>query len=245
MRSCCPVGAPGFVLTARIRGRAARPFALLSCAPMAAPPDPHEPSAPVHGPPTPDLLVAARRGDEPAVRTLLERYLPGLRAFVRLNSGRLLRSKESCSDLVQSACREVLQHADDFVYGGEAGFKQWLYRTALRKIVHRADHWQAAKREVGRENAAGATEQDGVDVLSCYQAFYTPSQQAAAREELERVESAFDRLSEPHRQVIVMAKVLGMSRAEIGVELGRSELAVRTLLSRALAQLASELVAAR
>lgn len=42
--------------------------------------------------------------------------------------------------------------------------------------------------------------------------------------------------------MIVMAKILGMSRAEIGAEIGRTELAVRTLLSRALAQLATELV---
>jgi DNA-directed RNA polymerase specialized sigma24 family protein len=97
---------------------------------------------------THDLLRRARGGDAPAVRTLLERYLPGLRAFVRLNSGKALRSKDSCSDLVQSACREVLQHADNFEYGGEAGFKQWLYRTAMRKIAHRADHWRAAKRAV-------------------------------------------------------------------------------------------------
>jgi RNA polymerase sigma factor (sigma-70 family) len=199
------------------------------------------------GTPTPDLLEGAGRGDEPAVRTLLERYLPGLRAFVRLNSGKLVRSRESCSDLVQSACREVLQNTRGFVYGGEAGFRQWLYRTALRKIAHRVEHWQAAKRDVARDAvslpANDAPTADSAQLLACYQAFYTPSQQAQAREELARVESAFDRLSEPHRQVIVMAKLLGMSRAEIGAELGRSELAVRTLLSRALAQLATELVA--
>jgi RNA polymerase sigma factor (sigma-70 family) len=82
-------------------------------------------------------------------------------------------------------------------------------------------------------------------LLACYRAFYTPSQQAAAREELERVEGAFDRLPEQYRQVIVMAKIMGLSRAEIAVELGRTELAVRTLLSRALAQLATELVTPR
>jgi RNA polymerase sigma-70 factor (ECF subfamily) len=192
---------------------------------------------------TQELLRRARDGDEPSVRTLLERYLPGLRAFVRLNSGKLLRSRESCSDLVQSACREVLQNAADFAYGGEQGFKRWLYRTALRKIAHRHDYWRAEKRNADRElPAATGTSTGHADVLACYRAFYTPSQQAAAREELERVEAAFDRLPDAHRQVIVMAKVLGLSRAAIAAELGRSELAVRTLLSRALARLASELV---
>jgi RNA polymerase sigma-70 factor (ECF subfamily) len=193
---------------------------------------------------TQDLVRRAQDGDEPAVRTLLERYLPGLRAFVRLNSGKLLRSKESCSDLVQSACREVLQNAGAFAYGGEAGFKQWLYRAALRKIAHRHDHWRAEKRDVGRELPApeAGTTGESAGVLAAYRAFYTPSQQAAAREELERVEAAFDRLPDAHRQVIIMAKLLGLSRAEIAAEIGRSELAVRSLLSRALAQLASELV---
>lgn len=211
-----------------------------------ATPSEHDAVPPPDGTETPDLLRRAGRGDEPAVRTLLSRYLPGLRAFVRLHSGRLVRSKESCSDLVQSACREVLEHADDFVYGGEAGFKQWLYRTALRKIAHRAEYWRADRRDARREHAEVRTAgDDSLDVLDCYRAFYTPSQQAMAREELERVETAFDRLSGPYREVIVMAKVMGMSRAEIGVELGRSELAVRTLLSRALAQLANELVKVR
>lgn len=190
-----------------------------------------------------DLLGRARRGDEPAVRTLLERYLPGLRAFVRLNSGKLLRDRESCSDLVQSACREVLQNADKFVSGGEAGFKRWLYRTVLRKIAHRHEYWRAERRDVAREVAAIADDTTDANLLACYRAFYTPSQQAIAREELERVEAAFDRLPERHRDVIVMAKLLGLSRAEIAAELGRTELAVRTLLSRALAQLATELVA--
>ena len=107
---------------------------------------------PLDGTQTPDLLRRAGHGDEPAVRTLLSRYLPGLRAFVRLHSGKLVRSKESCSDLVQSACREVLEHASDFAYGGEAGFKQWLYRTALRKIAHRAEYWRADRRDAAREH---------------------------------------------------------------------------------------------
>ncbi|MEZ5967030.1 MAG: sigma-70 family RNA polymerase sigma factor [Planctomycetota bacterium] len=212
---------------------------------MADPPDLPRQRQPVETGATADLLRRVRDGDDPAVQTLLERYLPGLRAFVRLNAGKVLRSKESCSDLVQSACREVLQNAGDFAFGGEAGFKKWLYQTALRKIMHRHEHWRADKRDVRRELGqvpAAADDSEGAAVLSCYQGFYSPSQQAAAREELERVEAAFDRLPETHRQVIVMAKILGMTRTEIGAEIGRTEVAVRTLLSRALAQLADELV---
>ena len=59
-----------------------------------------------------------------------------------------------------------------------------------------------------------------------------------AREELERIESAFDRLPEEYREVITLARIAGLSRAEIAERMGRREGAVRTLLSRALARLA-------
>lgn len=175
------------------------------------------------------------------MRTLLQRCLPELRAFVRLNSGKLLRSKESCADLVQSACREALENAEQFAYGGEAGFRRWLFKTALRKIAHRADYWRAEMRDVAREEAVDDAT-DAHDLLACYRAFYTPSQHAVAREELQRVEAAFDRLPDNYRQVIVLCKIVGLSRAEAGQEMGKTELAVRTLLSRALAQLAEDLV---
>jgi RNA polymerase sigma factor (sigma-70 family) len=60
------------------------------------------------------------------------------------------------------------------------------------------------------------------------------------REEIEHVERAFDRLEEEQREVITLAHVAGLTRAEIAERLGKSEGAVRTMLSRALADLADE-----
>jgi DNA-directed RNA polymerase specialized sigma24 family protein len=51
-------------------------------------------------------------GDQLAIEALLERHLPGLRAFVRLRAGPAVRTRESTTDVVQSACREVLAHFD-------------------------------------------------------------------------------------------------------------------------------------
>ena len=85
------------------------------------------------------------------VDELLERHLPGLRAFVRLKAGALVRFRESESDIVQSTCREVLERLDEFRHGGEAGFRHWLYTTALRKILDKHEHYTAQKRDVRRE----------------------------------------------------------------------------------------------
>lgn len=181
------------------------------------------------------LTQAAARGDRGAVATLIERYLPELRAFVRLQAGPLIRARESTSDLVQSVCREVLQHEERFQHGSEGAFKQWLFTTAKRKIFNRREYYLAEKRDVLRNLPA---DRDGESaLLACYKTFSTPSARADAREQLERVESAFEQLTEDQREVILLAHVTGLSRAEIGEQMGKSEGSVRVLLHRALARL--------
>lgn len=192
-----------------------------------------------------DLIDRASNGDVGAVDALLERNLPGLEAYIRLRSGRLLKSKESASDLVQSVCREVLQHMDRYQYRGEAQFRHWLYTTAMRKIINRYEYYKAEKRDAAREIVSSDPDMNssgtGGNLLHTYRSFMTPSRHMAAREELERTERAFEKLSEDKREVILLAKIVGLSRAEIAEQMGRSELAIRSLLSRSLAELAENL----
>ncbi|MHC4944681.1 MAG: RNA polymerase sigma factor [Planctomycetota bacterium] len=190
-----------------------------------------------------ELVKRASKGDPLAVDDLLEHHLPGLRAFIRLRAGSALRAKESASDVVQSVCLEILQHLDRFKYRGEAGFKYWLYTTALRKISKRYEYYRAAKRDMGREVRLEPQNSSVGDnaVLNCYRTFCTPSRDAMFREQIDLVESAFQQLPEDHRTVILLARIVGLSRAEIASEMGRSEGAVRSLLSRALARLAESL----
>jgi RNA polymerase sigma factor (sigma-70 family) len=51
-------------------------------------------------------------------------------------------------------------------------------------------------------------------------------------EEIERAERASEALSDEHREVITLAKIAGLSRAEIGEQMERSEGAVKVLLAR-------------
>ncbi|MFO0983416.1 MAG: hypothetical protein U1E76_17065 [Planctomycetota bacterium] len=110
---------------------------------------------------------------EPRIAELLVRHLPGLRAFVRLRAGKVIRARESSCDLVQSVCREILQRAGQFQHGDEAGFRQWLYTTALRKIANRAEYYRAARRDAARE--IGPQSDD--ELAACYQHVATPSQE--------------------------------------------------------------------
>lgn len=185
------------------------------------------------------LLREASSGSPVAVDELLESYLPGLRAFVRLRLGRRLGAKESHSDLVQSTCREVIEKLDRYQYGGEQGFKRWLYATALRKIGQRLEYYRAAKRDVALERPLEPGDSAaGEALLGVYASFCTPSRQAVVHEEIDRIEQAIAELPEDYREVIVQARLLGMSHAEIGAHMKRSEGAARALLFRALAHLA-------
>jgi RNA polymerase sigma factor (sigma-70 family) len=65
------------------------------------------------------------------------------------------------------------------------------------------------------------------------------------REEVERVEEAFDELTPEHREVLTLAHVLGLSRREIGEQMGKSEEAVRALLHRAMVRLSTVLAQRR
>jgi RNA polymerase sigma-70 factor (ECF subfamily) len=185
------------------------------------------------------LAQRATGGDQQALEALLARHLPGLRAFVRLRMGPLLSEKEDASDLAQSACREALMALASFDHPSEGAFRKWLYTTALHKILQRARYWRADKRHPGHEAA-----QDVVDgtaspgALEVYATFCTPSQVAMGREELLRVERAFARLPDDGKEVIIMARIFGLSHKEIAAHLDRSEGAVRVLLHRTLARLA-------
>ncbi|HVS17035.1 MAG TPA: sigma-70 family RNA polymerase sigma factor [Planctomycetota bacterium] len=187
--------------------------------------------------PTQFLVRNAVGGDRRAFETLLERYLPQVRAFVHLRLSPELRVKESSSDIAQSVCRELLQGLDQFHWRGEDAFRGWLFTVALRKVADRAQHYGAAKRELGREQSP-EDDAHAADLLCrAYGSLSSPSGHAVARELAERIGRLFETLSDDEREVLTLARVAGLSRAEIGRRIGKSEGAVRVTLHRALVKL--------
>jgi RNA polymerase sigma-70 factor (ECF subfamily) len=185
------------------------------------------------------LVLGASAGDPGAIDALFERHLPGLLAFVRARAGPALLAKEDSLDLVQSTCREVLRDAPAEGYRDEAGFRHWLFLAAERKILDRARYHGRGKREAGSEITPSRAE---VELLRRgYGGLETPSVEAMHKEELAALESALQRLGEEHRSVILLARVVGLSHAQIAEQLGKSEVAVRSLLYRATARLAIEM----
>ena len=166
----------------------------------------------------------------------MEEHFPALLAYVRLHADPMIRQNESCADVVQSVCREVLEDAASFEYRGIAPFRKWLFQRVLTKLIDRKRFYLGQKRDVRRARPLGELcTQSGLEQL--YASICSPSEAAIANEDIARLERAFARLPEDYRQMITMSRLLGMTHAEIAAELGRNEGAVRVLLHRALARL--------
>jgi len=185
------------------------------------------------------LITQASYGNDVAIDALLERHLPGLRGYLRLKAGDLILAKESVSDLAQSVCREILQNLPVFEYKGEAAFRHWLYTKATNKIIDRARYYSAKKRDAALDVSTpggSSSEAPGLDDL--FVTLTTPSQVAVGHEELEQLQQTFRELPEDYREVIIQAKIIGLSAAEIAANMNRTESAIHALLHRALARLA-------
>jgi RNA polymerase sigma factor (sigma-70 family) len=179
-------------------------------------------------------MDAARARLEPPLAAELEAHLADLRAFVHLRLGRALRTREESQDLVQSVCREVLSELPRSA-PRRGSFRDWLLRAAENKIRDRWRYWRREKRDPAREIELDGTRADAEAELFD---LFTPSRHAANREDLARLERAFCRLPPDQREVIVLARLRGWTHQRIAERMGRTELATRTLLSRALARLA-------
>lgn len=166
---------------------------------------------------------------------VVARYLPRLHAYVRLNMGGALRSREASIDVVQSICREVLEERGRFDYQGEGQLVSWLLTAAMNKLRERGRHLGRLKRDPAREEGA-----DDV-AASVYMSLVTPSQDAVRREQIEQLEQALTVLPDDYREVIMLSRILGLPHAEIARRMERTESSTRNLLGRALTRLAAEL----
>jgi RNA polymerase sigma-70 factor (ECF subfamily) len=184
------------------------------------------------------LLDAARAGSREALAALLERHLPGLRAFARLHLGARLRGLESESDVVQSVCADLLRDLQGVEYRGEAEFRGWLHAAVLNKLRNQQRRFSAQKRDAGRGVAQPF---DELDVTASWNALCSPSHQAIRREQVERLELALAGLPAHYREVLTLAKIAGLSHEQIAARMQRTVPATRNLLVRALSRLAGEL----
>jgi len=189
---------------------------------------------------TQELVTLAQGGDDSALGQLCGVYAERVRRIVRLRMGLELRSQLESMDLVQEAFIEAVKDLGDFTYCSDGDFLHWLSSIVENTIRDNVDRIHAAKRDVRRQvslnRIAGRAERPQGDV-GLPAVTTTPSVVFSLREELDRLEQAMDRLKPKYREVIMLAKIDGLTCKEIAGRLNKSPGAVAMSLSRAIVAL--------
>jgi RNA polymerase sigma-70 factor (ECF subfamily) len=190
---------------------------------------------------TQQLLTLARKGDQGALNNLCGLYVERIRRIARLRMGPQLRSQLESMDIVQDALWAAVCGLDDFTHQDEGDFLRWISIIVENTIRDNIDRIHAGKRDVRKQVSLDSTvaRPDGGRLPTRHPvSTTTPSLLAARSEELDKLERAMDQLKDEYRQVILLAKIEGLSYAQVGRRLGKTPDAVGMLLSRAMVALA-------
>jgi len=162
-----------------------------------------------------------------------EQHRERLLSVIYLRMGPNLRVRMDPEDVLQEVAIEAVNSWHTLSDEQNAG--AWLVTLPRRKVARiLRDQIGVAARDPRRERAI-KTELPLADRRS------GPVTHADRKDRLELLEQAIQRLSEDHRDVILLMKIDGLSAKEVAEQMGRTENAVHLLLSRALKRLAEEL----
>jgi len=182
-------------------------------------------------------VVAARRGDQSAASKLLAVYHPILKARAKARMDRAAQGRYEPEDVLQQVYLQVVRQLDRFDGPDADAFLNWVSAILDNKLI---DAWRAAHRQVrdvNRERPAVS----GNDASSCwnllehlYAESGTPSRVIRRDEALEALLHCVSDLAEPHRRVIQLRFLEGLSVEEVAQRLETSKTAIVARTRRAL-----------
>jgi RNA polymerase sigma factor (sigma-70 family) len=185
-------------------------------------------------PPDPDqdLVTRAREGDTRAFDALILKYGDKLYGLVY----HMTSHKEDTHDLLQEVFARAYQSLKSF--RGNSTFYTWIYQIAVNLTLN---FLKKKKRRSGLSlnELDAAAHQDPALIDTTHEA--NPEQQTNLNELQVKLNEAMQKLSEPHRMVVTMFDIQGMSHGEIAKVLKTSEGTIRSRLHYAHLQLQSAL----
>jgi len=175
------------------------------------------------------LLEQAQAGDREALSRAFEKYQRRLAVLVHFKLSERARTFAEIDDIVQETFLRAFRDIHNFHYQAPGSFLRWLSAIADHVIIDRV-RYQGRERRAGEEipfrSASNPAGPDPVDTQ-------TPSRLLAQQEAVERLLGRLAALPEDYRNAILMAKIEGLSTAEMAEKLGKSREAVALLVFRA------------
>lgn len=175
------------------------------------------------------LLEKARTGDRQALSDAFGKCRRRLAVLIYFKLGPRERARGEVEDLVQETILRGFRDLDRFTYESPGALLKWLSSIADHVIVDRVRYHQRdcrAGEEVRFRSESNPLGPEPADSQ-------TPSRVFARSEAVERLLGRLEELPDQYRQAILMAKVEGISTAEMAERLGKSREAVALLVYRA------------
>ena len=179
-----------------------------------------------------DLVKRAQRGDLKAYDELVKRYQQRIYATLYHMTG----NHEDANDLAQDAFIKAYAALKSFK--GGSSFYTWLYRIAVNKTINFLKQ-RKNKYHLSLNDIDFNAEHDP-DLMALI-SDKTPTRDVALAELQKKLNEALIKLSEPHRMVIVLHDVQGLSHDEIGEIMGCNIGTVRSRLFYARQQMQGHL----
>jgi RNA polymerase sigma-70 factor (ECF subfamily) len=185
------------------------------------------------------LIAKIQQGDTDALARFLTLRNHQLLANIERQLGPALRRKLEPEDILQEVSIEAVRSLGTFDLGDRDPFS-WLCQIVERKIIdaHRR-FFDAQKRDAGREvsGAAGADSEHAA-IVDLLVASMTTASQAFSRnlKEVQLME-ALAKLPEDQREALRLRYIEGLPSKEIAERIGKTDGAVRVMLTRSLGKL--------
>lgn len=186
------------------------------------------------------LVERIRTGDPDALADFLNLIRPQLLAFIDRQIGTALRRKIEPEDIFQELSADAVRSLGDVDLDDRDPFS-WLCQVADRRIKDAARFFDAQKRDAAREvplgtPGGGSTGQGGL--INLLVASMTTPSQAFSRNARElRLLEALQQLPEEQREALRLRYVENLPSKQIADQIGKSDAAVRVMLSRSLKKL--------
>lgn len=162
-------------------------------------------------------LVERAKTDPAAFGVLYECYIDKIYNYIYYRVG----NQHDAEDLTERTFHRALDHIGRYVDRG-APFSAWLYRIAHNLVANWHRDQSRRKFIPLEEIKLRAQRRDG------------PDQMAEKKEEKDELLAVIRRLPPDRQQLLILKFVEGMSNAEIGKLMGRSEGAIKSLYHRTL-----------
>ncbi len=190
------------------------------------------------------LIEQIKQRDMQALAKYIDQNRDRLAGFVRSISGDHLLAVVEIDDLLQEVAATALTGLNTAPLQDYEPM-QWLQQLARRRVADAARHFAAQRRDIKKQqslhkadNATGG----GLGMEQLLVASLTSASAAVSRDvRMMRLQAAIADLSEEQQTAIRLRYAEGMPTKQIAQKLGKTDVAIRVLLSRSMRHLEKQL----